>query len=369
MTHRISPDSHDSRLPTSTDELTNLKNILDCSPRGMLVTDDSWRILYVNRSLLRAVCCSEDELLGKNLLLAASQVHRQETAGEVLRYLTELTLSPPQEIQVKVVPVELPEKRYLRIHFLPYRPSESAQGYMFNFTDATREGLIDEMKSDFISVASHEMRTPMTSIKGSLELLLGGYAGDLPSEATELLGICLTAVDRLVRLINDLLDVAKIESGKMELHLNRLNVVECVKKSMRSLRSLADANKISINAEQADSIPDVLADRDRIEQVITNLLSNALKYSPPEGTVHVRVQPVDKAVRVSVSDGGPGIPPEQLNRVFDRFQQLSGAKKGSGLGLTIARALVEQHHGRIWVESQLGRGTDFHFELPTLESQ
>jgi signal transduction histidine kinase len=251
---------------------------------------------------------------------------------------------------------------------MPYRPSESASGYLLTFTDATREGEIDEMKSDFISVASHEMRTPMTSIKGSLELLLGGYAGELAPEATELMGICLTAVDRLVRLINDLLDIAKIESGKMELNLDRIKVIECVKKSMRSLRSLAEANKISIDAEPGESIPDVLADRDRIEQVITNLLSNALKYTPPKSSVRISVLSADNAVRVSVIDQGPGIPPDQLQKVFDRFQQLAGAKKGTGLGLTIARALVEQHHGRIWVESELGRGTTFHFELPAIPS-
>ena len=197
-----------------------------------------------------------------------------------------------------------------------------------------------------------------------MELLLGGYAGELPSEAGELLGISLTAVDRFIRLINDLLDVAKIESGKMELHMNRINVIDCVKKSMRSIRSLAEAQKVSIDAEQDGKIPDVFGDRDRLEQIITNLLSNALKYSPPESRVIIRVQHVNNSIRVSVSDQGPGIPPAQLDTVFDRFHQLEGAKKGTGLGLTISRALIEQHHGRIWVESQPGQGAHFFFELP-----
>ena len=277
-----------------------------------------------------------------------------------------LTVSPPERTQSKIVPLKLPEKKFLHVHVMPFRPTDTASGYLLTFTDATREGEIDEMKSDFISVASHEMRTPMTSIKGSIELLLGGYAGELPAEATELLGICLTAVDRLIRLINDLLDISKIESGKMELHLTRLNVTDCVRKSMRSLRSLAEANKVSIDAVQDEPVPEVMGDRDRLEQVITNLLSNALKYSPPEKTVRIRVTAVNNVVRVAVSDQGQGIPGDQLQRVFDRFQQLAGAKKGTGLGLTIARALVEQHHGRIWVESELGSGTSFYFELPTI---
>ena len=116
----------------------------------------------------------------------------------------------------------------MRVRAMPFNAPGAPAGYYLTFTDATRDGEVDEMKSDFISIASHEMRTPMTSIKGSIELLLGGYAGELPAESTELLGICLTAVDRLIRLINDLLDISKIESGKMELHLVRLNVCDCV---------------------------------------------------------------------------------------------------------------------------------------------
>ena len=352
----------------STDELCNPENILDCEPRGILVTDSAWRIRYANQALLNAVGCSAEDVLGNHLLLAGGQLRQRDSQGELLHHLVRLTISPPEQVQTKVVPVRIPERKFLRVHAMPYRPSESASGYLLTFTDATREGEIDEMKSDFISVASHEMRTPMTSIKGSLELLLGGYAGELAPEATELMGICLTAVDRLVRLINDLLDIAKIESGKMELNLDRIKVIECVKKSMRSLRSLAEANKVSIDAEPGEGIPEVLADRDRIEQIITNLLSNALKYTPPKSSVRISVLSADNVVRVSVIDQGPGIPPDQLQKVFDRFQQLAGAKKGTGLGLTIARALVEQHHGRIWVDSELGRGTSFHFELPAIPS-
>ena len=358
-----------SMMNTSSDPLTRAENILDGSPLGVLVTDANWRVRYANQPLLEAVGASLEDLAGEHLLLLAGKIRRQDSLEALLHYLVHLTLCPPEKIEMKVVPVKIPEKRFIRVRAQPFRPTESEAGYLFVFADATSEGEIDEMKSEFISVASHEMRTPMTSIKGSLELLLGGYGGELPTETTELLGICLTAVDRLIRLINDLLDIAKIESGKMQLHMGRLNVVDCVKKSMRSLRSLAEANRISVAAEQSENVPEVLADRDRLEQIITNLLSNALKYSPPDSVVRVRVCAVDNAVRVSVSDQGPGISPEQLGKVFDRFHQLEGAKKGTGLGLTISRALVEQHQGRIWVESEPGHGSEFHFELPTITGE
>jgi signal transduction histidine kinase len=340
------------------------EKILDSLPRAVLVTDTDWRVQYVNQTLVSSLECPAESLLGEHLLLLGGSIGRRDSLGELLRYLIQLVSSPPQQLEVKQVPIQIPERRFIRIHATPYCPEGQVVGYLLTFADVTREGEIDEMKSDFISVASHEMRTPMTSIKGSLELLLGGYAGELPAEATELLGISLTAVDRLIRLINDLLDIAKIESGKMELHLDRLKVTDCVKKSMRSVRALSETHKVSIATEQQEHLPDVFADRDRLEQVITNLLSNALKYSPPESVVRVHVQSMDDVVRVSVADQGPGIPPDKLEKVFDRFQQLSGAKKGTGLGLTISRALIEQHRGRIWVESEVGRGANFHFELP-----
>ena len=338
--------------------------ILDLEFRGLVVVDTDWRIRYVNRPVLQTIGCSAGDLLGAHVIVALSKIPHHGALNELERAVVRLTASPPERLSSFIVPIPLPQRKFLRVHVLPFSPPGAVSGYLLAFTDATREGEIDEMKTDFISIASHEMRTPMTSIKGSIELLLGGYAGELPAESTELLGICLTAVDRLIRLINDLLDISKIESGKMELHLTRLNMVDCVNKSMRSLQSLADVNKVTIRADRGNGLPDVMGDRDRLEQIITNLLSNALKYSPPEKDVWIRTVQKEALVCVSVSDEGPGIPPDQVGRVFDRFQQLAGAKKGTGLGLAIARALVEQHRGRMWVESELGKGTTFYFEIP-----
>ena len=301
----------------------NPGDILDSLSTGIVLADANWRIRYVNQSLVSLVDCSAEELLGKHTCLLSSRMERRGSAGELLHHLVRLTLSPPESLHVKTVSLQVPERKFLRITAQPAAPTA---GYLLTFTDATHEGEVDEMKSEFISVVSHEIRTPMTSIKGSLELLLGGYVGELPAEADELLGISLTAVDRLIRLINDLLDISKIESGKMELHLNRLNVAQCIEKSLRSIRSLAETNHVSMAAEQAENLPDVIADRDRLEQVITNLLSNALKYSPPESAVRVRVYPANNRVRVSVSDQGPGIPVEQLEKVFEWSHQLEGAQ-------------------------------------------
>lgn len=339
--------------------------ILDSLPRGIAVTDLDWRIRYVNRPLVRALRCSAEDLLGEHLCMVGRKTEVRDSSHELLDFLVHLAKKPPEELEVKTVQIQIPEKIFLRIQVQPYHPDGGTKsGYVLTFVDWTREGGINEMKDRFISEASHELRTPMTSIKGSLELLLGGYAGELSEPAMELLGICLTAVDRLVRLVNDLLDIAKIEAGEMELHLEPMNIIESINRSVRSINSLAQSHKVSIEVNSPKTIPEVLADRDRLEQVITNLLSNALKYSPPEGVVQIKVQPANGTIRVCVSDQGPGIPADQLNHVFDRFRQLQGAKKGTGLGLTICRALIEQHGGRIWVESEPGHGASFLFELP-----
>ena len=354
------------------DILRNPSLILDSLARGIIVTDRNWRVHYANQFLVAGLGTTKEYLIGKGLMELAEEFSQKEASGELLRALGNITSSPPTELLTMIFPVLIPKRKFVRIIVQPYGAPDGSEdeerGFLFTFADATQEGEIDEMKNDFISVASHEMRTPMTSIKGSLELLLGGYAGELPAEATELLGISLTAVDRLVRLINDLLDIAKIESGKMELHLDKHDVGDIVRRSMRSLRALAETHRVSIQLDQATPLPSVLADRDRLDQIVTNLLSNALKYSPADSVVHVRVGQFGDTIRVTVTDEGPGIPVDQLERVFDRFMQLQGAKKGTGLGLTICRALIEQHKGSIWVDSEPGHGASFNFDLPIAPS-
>jgi signal transduction histidine kinase len=359
---------------TLSEILRNPGLILDSLARGIIVTDRNWRVYYANQFLVSGLGTTKEYLIGKDLMELAEEFSQKEASGELLRALGNVTSSPPTDLLTMIFPVLIPKRKFVRIIVQPYGDTQpnngrdNSTGFLFTFADATSEGEIDEMKNDFISVASHEMRTPMTSIKGALELLLGGYAGELPAEATELLGISLTAVDRLVRLINDLLDISKIESGKMELHLDKHDVGDIVRRSMRTLRALAETHRVSIQLDQPNPLPPVLADRDRLDQIVTNLLSNALKYSPADSVVHVRVGQFANTIRVTVTDEGPGIPVDQLERVFDRFMQLQGAKKGTGLGLTICRALIEQHKGSIWVDSEPGHGASFNFDLPVAPS-
>lgn len=227
---------------------------------------------------------------------------------------------------------------------------------------------LDSAKSDFLNIASHELRTPLTSIKGSLSLLKSGVIGEVNEKTTQLIGIAETETDRLIRLINDLLDLAKIEAGKLPLQRDWVTIDGLVEKTLYSLAGLSATANVKLKYETGQNIL-VEIDQDRIQQVITNLASNAIKYSPKEGTVKVQVT-IDSSnhVRVAISDQGKGISPEDQQLIFQKFRQATGPQnpivKGTGLGLAIAKAVIEEHEGTIGVHSRVGEGSTFYFTLP-----
>lgn len=235
--------------------------------------------------------------------------------------------------------------------------------------DMTEAREVDRLKSEFVSTVSHELRTPLTSVRGSLGLLEAGVAGEIPEQALELVRIARSNTERLIRLVNDMLDLEKIEAGRLELHREPLSADELVEEAVEGLKGASSL--VDVRIERVAVPTDVLAgDRDRLIQVLTNLLSNALKYSPAGGTILLSAGPATRPnhVRFSVTDDGPGISPEQRPRLFGRFQQLDSsdtrAKGGTGLGLAISRGIVELHDGVIDVDSEPGKGATFWFEIP-----
>ena len=237
------------------------------------------------------------------------------------------------------------------------------------FRDITERKKIEQMKDQFVSMVSHELRTPLTSIRASLGLLASGVIGALPEKGQRMLDIAVTNTDRLVRLINDILDSERLASGKTPMEKKQCSTAQLVKQASDVMKPMAEKAGVSLSVESQDA--ELWADPDRIVQALTNLISNAIKFSPKGGKICVTAERKENQMLFKIQDEGQGIPPDKLGLLFERFQQLDSSdareRGGSGLGLSISRGIIEQHNGKIWVESTVGKGSTFFFTLPLLQ--
>jgi PAS domain S-box-containing protein len=239
-------------------------------------------------------------------------------------------------------------------------------GSVLSFRDISQRYALDRLKDEFISTVSHELRTPLTSIRGALGLLSSGMLGEVNEKSTNLLRIALNNSDRLVRLINDILDLERIQSGKEPLAFRPAQLANIVRQAIDGMAPVAEAAGVQLIHDTTQV--EIAADPDRLLQVLTNLLSNAVKFSPSNSTISVMLRPGASGVTLSVIDQGRGIPADKLEAIFGRFQQVDASdsrqKGGSGLGLAICRTIVQQHSGRIWAERNPVRGSTFRVFLP-----
>ena len=259
-----------------------------------------------------------------------------------------------------------------------FLPDGTFAGYIGCCIDISDRREVERLKDEFVSVVSHELRTPLTSILGSLELLEGGVLKNRPQQAQRMLNIAVKNAERLVRLIEDILDIERIESGKITMTKQTCDAAKLMKTATEAIANVArEAGiKLSVSAVSAS----LWADPDRIIQTLTNLLGNAIKFSPYGSTVWLSAEVINKEqeeeqpyILFQVKDRGRGIPPNKLELIFGRFQQVNASdsrkKGGTGLGLAICRSIVEHHEGRIWVESSLGKGSTFYFTLPVFTQE
>ena len=226
---------------------------------------------------------------------------------------------------------------------------------------------VERLKNGFLSTVSHELRTPLTSIRGSLGLLASGVVGALSGEAVEVVAVAERNAVRLMALINEILDLERLESGTIELHFAQVPVESILRRAMESLPAFGQDHDITVEAPEVSAT--IWADADRIVQVVVNLLSNAVKFSPSGGVVTIGVAPRERSVEFRVTDRGRGVPVAERRAIFERFRQVETSdareKGGTGLGLAICKSIIEQHGGTIGVESEEGSGSTFWFRVAT----
>ena len=335
---------------------------------GIYGVDHEGRVTFVNPSGAVALGYRAEDLLGRQ---AHESFHAPDVDGLPFPwrgcYVAEAIRSGvvavgEEDLYVRADGATFP----VEITASPVVEDDELRGAVVVFRDVTQRREVDRMKNEFLSVVSHELRTPLTAIRGSLGLLAGGKLGQLTPRAGSMVTMALQSTERLTRLINDLLDMERIESGTRPLELAALDARQLVAGAVRQLDGLAAAEGVRLEVGACSGR--VLADEDRIMQTLTNLLGNAVKFSERGDVVVADAQRTDGHVLFRVRDEGRGIPADRLESIFARFEQVDSSdarqKGGTGLGLAISRTIVERLGGRIWAESELGVGTTLQFTLP-----
>jgi signal transduction histidine kinase len=224
---------------------------------------------------------------------------------------------------------------------------------------------LDKRKSAFVANVSHEFKNPLAVIKESLEIALDGLVGEMSPQQKEIIIPAKSNIERLIRLVTDLLDLSKIEAGKMEMRRTEFDIVALVNEILSSYERELSKKQLVLKKDIPPGIGLVWADRDKLSEVIINLLNNGIKYTPSPGQLIIKLEGTEKEIRFEISDTGPGIPGEYLEKIFDKFERITAEKQeGTGLGLPIAKDIVGLHKGKIWVESEVGKGSKFIFTLP-----
>jgi PAS domain S-box-containing protein len=351
--------------------------ILEAVADGVLVTDPTNQITFVNASAEQILSLSESQLQGQSL----------ENFSGLFGKSTQTWIQTVQEWsdnpganrsgEMYAEQFSLENGRVVLVHLAPVVWRKEFLGTVSIFRDITHEVEVDRLKSEFVATVSHELRTPMTSIRGYVDILLMGAAGALNENQTHFLEIVKNNTERLNILVNDLLDVSRIEAGRITLSLHPLDLREVADEVIADVlrRSQEEGKPMEVSLDAGESLPHVVADPERVRQILGNLVDNAYNYTPSQGNIKVSMHSANGNVQVDVIDSGIGISLEQQERVFERFfrgeDPLVLATPGTGLGLSIVKQLVEMHHGKIWMNSNgmPGRGSTFSFTLPVADTE
>jgi two-component system, OmpR family, phosphate regulon sensor histidine kinase PhoR len=346
----------ENQLTLLAGERKRLNTILLGMGEGVLVTDAEGIVTLVNPAFLRLLSVHE-EVEGKPLI--------EITRHPALHESYKIVLATRNE-RLEEVSFQMDGEKIVLIHWVPLLEQDRLEGIVSVFHDISDLKRLEKVRRDFMANVSHELRTPVTVIKGYAETMLGNMTLD-KEHTSRFLGIIHDHAERLSNLIGDLLSISEIESGELSLNLAPLRIAETVHRVAALMEQQARAKGITIDYSEIESAPQILADPGRIEQVLINLLDNAIKYTPENGAVIITAQDERDKLKVSISDTGIGIPPNDLPRVFERFYRVDKGRSrdagGTGLGLSIVKHIVQLHGGTATVESRPGKGSTFSFTL------
>ncbi|NOQ36330.1 MAG: response regulator [Methylococcaceae bacterium] len=345
-----------------------LNAILDNISDAIVTIDEHGIIHAVNKTVEAMFGYSESELINHNINIIMPSPYTELHDSYLARYLKtkqKRIIGKSRELEAQRKNGEV-FKIELFVHELGLNKEDRFLGII---RDISERKQMEQMKAEFISTVSHELRTPLTSIKGSLGMVNSGVLGELPEKAKRMVTLAHNNTERLILLVNDLLDVEKIQAGKIDLQVVKVNLTELVRDSIEANQSYANNLQVSVILLGSPEDYFVEADNNRLMQVMANLISNAAKYSPKNGQVEITIQADKNFIKVSVIDYGLGIPKEYHAKMFQKFSQVDSSdtrkKGGTGLGLNITKAIVEHHGGQINFESEYQQGSTFFFVLPS----
>lgn len=367
----------EKKLRESEEELEAIFNSIR---DGIAIIDITGKIKKINKRIVEVGGYSEEEIVGKRFKFL--KMFPPRSLVIMLHNFTKLISGqqpPPFNIEVYT---KAGEKLDVELHGSLLRKRGKVvgmAGVMRNITERKKaEGKIaqqniqlkklDKIKTDFLNVTSHELRTPMASIKGYIQMLLKQKLGEITEEQKKALDVVLRNTDRLDNLIQDILDISRLESGTMKFIPEKTDLRKMMNEISETMQSSADLKNIKINTKAEEDLPDITVDQSRIKQVIMNLVNNAIKFSPDGSIVNIQAKKEKDDILFEVQDFGRGIPKNKQKKIFDMFYQVDSSKdkkfRGVGLGLSISRGIVNVHGGRVWVDSEVGKGSTFRFNLP-----
>lgn len=339
------------------------RSLNEFAPVGIFKTDTQGRMIYNNPSCQKICGFTLEQSLGEGWI---NFIHFDDL--EVFSPQWKAGVSTPQQLSTEIRFVHQDQTvRICRLIAVPmFSDANEFVGYVATIEDITDDRLMDKMKSEFISIVSHELRTPLTSIRSSLGLLTTSSIKNQPEKMQKILDIAASNAERLTRLLNDILDLERLETSKFILNKKSCNAMTIIHNAVDSMQTLAKVENISLEI-LGDSVQ-LQVDEDRIMQTFVNLISNAIKFSPPHTTIKISVEETPDSHLFKIQDQGRGIPSDKIETIFGKFQQVDASdsreKGGTGLGLAICRSIIQQHGGKIWAESVVGKGSTFYFSIP-----